>query len=400
MKKLVTGFSPALCALMLVSCGGKDVGSDSETVDMAVSVEPGTVASSLAGDDDALGLIDLKNVAFKYVIKGCKSGYKKNATSEWVTEKTSIKLFKNDTGCIAELAGIKMNGSEFTKIYKKDNTTKVEVSVDGAKAASGSVNCAQKDNCTAAELSYFYYKPGTDPAVGQVQFVLKVPDTGTFDTTKANSLKWTFESIRSDLTTRKVSDAGFSQGMSVGALEAPNLTMQGSNNTAGTLNFVGTLSPLTVGTGASAKTYSGWEIDVTFVCNDDATTNTAKTTGTGANATCRTPGGDQQKLSNMKAVIVDGRADDTSALSFDQAADKFAIADKITATGASGASKAGAEASTKVIFANVAWQITEMVDPNKTYKGWLIVRMEDTDSSNNKFYSYSVTNVELGVQSP
>lgn len=140
MNNVIKGFSPALCALMLVSCGGKDVGSDSETIDMAVSVEPGTVAASLAGDDDALGLIDLKNIAFKYVIKGCKSGYKKDATANWVTEKDSVKLFKNDTGCIAELAGIKMNGSEFTKIYKKDNTSEVTVSINGAKAASGTVS--------------------------------------------------------------------------------------------------------------------------------------------------------------------------------------------------------------------------------------------------------------------
>jgi hypothetical protein len=376
MNKVIKGFSPALCALMLVSCGGKDVGSDSETIDMAVSVEPGTVAASLAGDDDALGLIDLKNIAFKYVIKGCKSGFKKDATANWVTEKDSIKLFKNDTGCIAELAGIKMNGSEFTKIYKKDNTSEVTVSINGAKAASGTVS-------SSTEISYFFYKPAA-AAAGGVQFVLKVPDSGTFDTTKGGGLKWTFESIRSDLTTRKVSDVGFQQGMSVGALEAPNLTM----DNGGTLTLQSPDS-MTIG----STTYYGFKINAVFVCNDDLSTNLKKITGTGANATCRTPGGDQQKLSSMKAVFVGGRTADTTALSYDQAAEKFNAADRLTASGAAGVAVAGAADGTNVKFTDVRWWQNTALDTGVSYKGWLIIQMLDQDSSGNKFYSYTVNNV-------
>lgn len=77
MTRILLKTSALVVVGMLASCGGKEVSSDADTVDVAVSVEPGTIAQNLAGDDEALGLINMDNVKFKYVIKGCKSGFKK-----------------------------------------------------------------------------------------------------------------------------------------------------------------------------------------------------------------------------------------------------------------------------------------------------------------------------------
>jgi len=335
---------------------------------MGVSVEPGTVAQNLTGEDDALGLIDLTNVQFKYVIKGCKSGFKKDATDSWKTKDEKIKLYKNDTGCVAELAGIKMNGSEFNKIVKKDNKTDVAVSVNATKAAAGT--------SAKAEVSYYFYKSST-----ATQFVLKVPDHETFSTASASSIKWTFESIRSDLALKNVQGVSNAQGMSVGALEAPNLTLAESD-----LTFTEVIAQKTVG----SKTYYGFTTLAKFTCEDPATSNAKKINGTGADAACKTNGGDNQKLSNMKAVMVPGRVDDSTALTYDEAVAKFDEANAVSAA------VGGAASGSQAAFTNIPWYQDSALASSGSMKGWLIVRMEDSDGTN-KFYSYTVFNIVVST---
>jgi hypothetical protein len=95
----------------------------------------------------------------------------------------------------------------------------------------------------------------------------------------------------------------------------------------------------------------------------------------------------------MKAVFVGGRTDNTTALSYDQAAEKFNAADRLTASGAAGVAVAGAADGTNVKFTDVRWWQNTALDTGVSYKGWLIIQMLDQDSSGNKFYSYTVNNV-------
>ncbi len=354
---------------VLASCGGKEVSSDADTVDVAVSVQPGTVAQNLTGDDEALGLINMDNVKFKYVIKGCKSGFKKDATANWVTKSDSVKLYKNDTGCRAELAAVQMNGTEFNKIFKKDNATEVTVSVEGDPKAASSVAAG------GSISNYYFYKPSSTS--GQtVSFVLKIPDSEALDASKSASVKFSFESIRSDLVTKNVQGVSVSQGLSIGALESPNFTLTESD-----LTFTAVANQKTV----SGKTYYGFTVKAKFTCEDAATSK--KIAGSGATATCATPGGDAQKLSSMSAVLVPGRTA-SDALTYDDAKSKFAAASAIQQA------VAGAADGTQAGFTDVPWYQDSALTGGE-YLGWLIVRMQDADSAGNKFESYTVFNVKV-----
>jgi hypothetical protein len=214
--------------------------------------------------------------------------------------------------------------------------------------------------------------------------VLKVPDHETFSTASASSIKWTFESIRSDLALKNVQGVSNAQGMSVGALEAPNLTLNESD-----LTFTEVIAQKSVG----GKTYYGFTTLAKFVCEDPATTNSKKINGTGADAACKTNGGDNQKLSKMSAVMVPGRTSDTTALTYDEAVAKFDAANAVSAA------VTGAASGTQAAFTNIPWYQDSELANSGSMKGWLIVRMEDTDGTN-KFYSYTVFNVVVSTGNP
>jgi hypothetical protein len=371
MKKSIPGYSPVLCAAVLVSCGGGSVTSEAETIDVGLSVQPGTVAQNLVGED-GLSLVDQSKIKFKYVIKGCKSGFRKDGTQAWATAGESIKLYKNDTGCIAELSAIQFNSADFDKIFSKTSPSSnpITVTLDGTKLAAG----------TSASIGYYYYKSST-----LTEFVLKVPDHEVFDTSKAASVKWAFESLRSDLISKNVSGVANSQGLSVGALESPNFTM---GTAADDIKFVGPDSK-----SAAGKTYYGFTVDARFTCEDPTAANLKKINGTGASAACRTAGGDNQSLSKMRAVLVAGRTND-DALTYDDAEAKFSAAVAVETSLGQTAVTGSVTNTTMAGFSGLRWWQTEAL-PGGTLKGWLIIQMSDADTSGNKFASYSVFNVNV-----
>jgi hypothetical protein len=351
-----------LAALVAVSgCGGNDVDSEAETVDVGVSVEPGTVP---------MNLIDLSKVKFKYQIKGCKSGFTKKVATDFV-QTESVKLFKGDSGCVAELVAIELNGKAYTDLVAKDGKTAVTIDT----ANLGQRATAAAAGISRSAISYYFYKSSAD-----TQFVLKVPDQETFDTSKGSSIKFTFESIRSDIVEKKVQGVSVAQGLSVGALESPNMSLQEANLTWNSVADQKT---------AGGNTYYGGLLKASFDCDD-----ASKVTTVGGKNFCRTPGLDNQDISKMTAVLVAGRASgNTSALTYDEAVAKFNAANAISA-GVSGSK----DANGRALFDNIPYYQDSAL--GGTSNAWLIVRMQDADTAGNKFESYTVFNVTFTNNSP
>lgn len=388
MSQILMKTSALVLVGILASCGGKEVSSDAEFDEVAMTVEPGTVTMALAGDDDeGLGLISLNKVKFAYSIKGCRSGFEKivkvdpttkfPVEAEWIAAnaKHKIKLYKGDQNCRAELVGLEVNSQKFVKIFTSNNT---EVSL-GFESKSG-IKASSTIATGTTSKTYFLYKPAS--VDNNKSIVLKVPEAEPLST---KGIKFVFESVRNDIATKAVSDVSSSQGVSIGALEAPNMTIANT----GAFSDFGLIFD-----SASGSSKQGFKVDAIFTCEDGATASVAgKINGTGTAAACKTPGGDNQKLSNMSAVLVSGRTN-TNPLSYDEAEAKFKAADEFLGTTAALKTAVTAEASgTKVKFNDVKYW-ANAAPGNGQMLAWLIVRMSES-SGGQTFNSYSVFNVAV-----